>query len=497
MNVRDRIVEQRVARIREEGSALGVEVPDTRVSPLVPFLRPPGIICEIKRRSPSRGAIDQSLDPVTLADSYASKGVQSISVLTEEDHFAGSLNDLIAVKSAHPHLAVLRKDFLVDIDDVEISYRAGADAILLIAGILAADVLRLMHRRAHELGMAALVELHDPDDFEKARSTAPDLVGINARDLTSFSVDMLTPIRLRSTIDWPHRAVFESGAFYQEDGLLVSHAGFDGLLVGEAAVRDPAVIPRLIAGLRGTPVSSNAAAPPVPSFWSRVGERLNQADEGRPLVKVCGITNRMDAEAAATLGADLLGFIFADSPRRASLEVVRECADLDLLKVAVVVAGADPNTGELRGLSDDVRELLSSGLIDAVQFHGDESPEECARLAYPYYKVLSIKNPESADQLTHYRSPRCLVDARSPTSYGGTGKRVDADVVSAVRAIAPLWIAGGLNDNNIADVIEQFQPELIDAASGLESEPGKKDHDKLRRFLAAAYAAGKGHDKEI
>ncbi len=502
MNIRDEIVARRRARIAAEGHALGADVPaavpTARTAPLVRFLRAPRLVCEIKRKSPSRGAIDAALDPVELAGRYVNRGVRSVSILTEEDHFAGSLADLMAVKRAHPNLAVLRKDFLVDEEDVEVSYRAGADAILLIASILSGDELARMHELAGELGMAALVELHEDEDFEKARAIAPPLVGINARDLSTFRVDLLTPVRLRAKIDWDHRAVFESGVFAQEDALLVATSGFDGLLVGEAAVRDQDAIRGILAGLRGrapagAAVPGGAASPgadgaarggtnspgvsgaPVPDFWRRLTSRI-RAD--RPLVKICGITNRRDAELAAELGADALGFVFADSPRRADPAVVRELAGLPVLKVAVVV------TGGARGpLAPEVRALLEEGVIDAVQFHGDEEPDECAEQAFPYYKALRLDRPEAADALERYRSPRVLVDARDSRAYGGTGKRLSPETIDAVRERAPLWLAGGLSPGNIRQVVADHAPELVDASSGLEAEPGRKDEEKLRRFF--------------
>ncbi len=480
-------------------------MPAERIAPLVRFLRAPRLVCEIKRKSPSRGAIDAGLDPVELAGRYVSRGVRSVSVLTEEDFFAGSLADLMAVKRAHPNLAVLRKDFLVDEEDVEVSYRAGADAVLLIASVLSADELARMHELAGELGMAALVELHEDEDFDKARAFAPPLVGINARDLSTFRVDLLTPVRLRAKIDWDHRAVFESGVFTQEDALLVSTSGFDGLLVGEAAVRDQDAIGGILAGLRGrTPAGAavpggggtgggragsadggvrratdsrdaSGAPGPAPDFWRRLASRMH-AD--RPLVKICGVTNRRDAELAAELGADALGFVFADSPRRADPAVVRELADLPVLKVAVVVTG-----GAHAPLPQEVRALLEEGLLDAVQFHGDEEPDECAAQAFPYYKALRLDRPEAADALERYRSPRVLVDARDSRAYGGTGTRLSRQTIDAVRERAPLWLAGGLSPGNIRQVVRDHAPELVDASSGLEAEPGRKDEEKLRRFF--------------
>lgn len=507
-NVRDRIVEHRRNRIEAEGHTLGVPVPREREAPVIPFLREPGLICEIKRRSPSRGAIDEALDPVTLAGRYAERGVRSVSVLTEEDYFAGSLADLMAVKRAHPDLSVLRKDFLVDREDVAVSYRAGADAILLIASVLDQETLADLHEYAVGLGLAVLVELHESEDFAKGRSFAPPLVGINARDLATFHVDLLTPIRLRAQIDWPHRAVFESGAFHREDGVLARRAGFDGLLVGEAAVRDQEVVPRLISGLRDTgpgdghaganvhagaadgtagafatagPGDGHAgasdAAAKSPFFWSALTARMRP---DRPLVKICGITNREDAELATALGADAIGMIFADSPRQVTPEFARELADIDIVKVAVVVSG-----GAHGPLRTDVRELLEDGVIHAVQFHGDETPQECAEQAFPYYKAIRIGAPEEIDAVGAFWSPRVLVDARSSRAYGGTGKQIAPQLVDGVRERVRLWLAGGLDHENIAGVVERFRPELVDVSSGLEAQPGKKDAARMHRFFEA------------
>lgn len=531
-NVRDRIVEHRRKRIVAEGHALGVPVPQEREAPVIPFLREPGLICEIKRRSPSRGAIDEALDPVTLAGRYAERGVRSVSVLTEEDHFAGSLADLMAVKRAHPDLSVLRKDFLVDREDVAVSYRAGADAILLIASVLDQETLADLHEYAVGLGLAVLVELHESEDFAKGRSFAPPLVGINARDLATFHVDLLTPIRLRAQIDWPHRAVFESGAFHREDGMFARRAGFDGLLVGEAAVRDQEVVPRLISGLRdagpggghagasdgaadgtagafatagpgeqraganvhagaadgtagayatGGPGDKHAGASDTAAksrfFWSALTARMRP---DRPLVKICGITNREDAELATALGADAIGMIFADSPRQVTPEFARGLADIDIVKVAVVVSG-----GAHGRLRSDVRELLEDGVIHAVQFHGDETPQECAEQAFPYYKAIRIGAPDEIDAVGAFWSPRVLVDARSSRAYGGTGKQIAPQLVDGVREHVPLWLAGGLDHENIAGVVERFRPELVDVSSGLEAQPGKKDAARMHRFFKA------------
>ena len=474
-NIRDQIVARRRERIAAEGHSLGASVPDERTVPVAPFLSPPGVICEIKRRSPSRGPIDAGLDPVALAGRYREAGARSLSVLTEEDHFAGSLDDLTVVKQSWPDLAILRKDFLLDPIDIQISYRAGADAVLLIAAILSKDQLFELHEAATESGMVALVELHDEDDFEKAALVKPSLVGINARNLATFQVDLLTPIRLRSRITWPHRCVFESGILHAEDAATVSMNRFEGVLVGEAAVRRPGGVGEIISSFR-EPTTIGPVVHPEGTFWSRLMERAD-AHQNRPLAKVCGITRREDAELAVSLGADLLGFMFAKSSRRAGLALLREVSDLCVLKVAIVA-------GERGGKIDpEVAEALRAGLIDVVQLHGFESPSECATIAFPYYKVVSIGAPQDAALIAEYRCPRVLIDARDPSARGGTGKRIPNELVRAAADQGPLWLAGGLSPDNIRSVTETYRPELVDLSSGLESAPGRKDPQLLRRFF--------------
>ena len=182
------------------------------------------------------------------------------------------------------------------------------------------------------------------------------------------------------------------------------------------------------------------------------------------------------------LGADLLGFILAPSPRRARPEAIRELADLPVLKVGVVV--------------NDVSEalpLLRDGCLDALQLHGDEAPDGCYRIAFPYYKALRVGTPADLDAERAYRCPRVLLDAFSPAARGGTGQRVADDLLAgraAREGARPLWLAGGIGPDNVAAVIRDHAPELIDGSTGLEAEPGRKDHDKLRAFFRQVQSAG-------
>ncbi len=460
------IAARRTERIRREGHAMGVALPETRGLPLVAFGADPFIVCEIKRRSPSRGDIAPGRDAVEQARIYADHGARSLSVLTEQDSFGGSLSDLRRIKEALPGLSVLRKDFLLDIEDVEVSWRAGADAVLLIASLLDAETLTAMHARARALGMEALVEVHDAREVEKCRPLKPPLTGINCRNLSTFAVDLLDPVGLRPLVDWQTRAVFESGIRAAEDVLLARSVGFDGVLVGETAMRSPQAIPELARSLGSTPGG----------FWNRLWARRRP---GRPLVKVCGITRAADAEATLR-GADVLGFVFAPSKRRASPGVLRDIRELPVLKVAVVVT---ERTADGPRLDPEVRELLSKGLIDAVQFHGDEAPEECAAMAFPYYKAVRVRGQAEVESLKGYRCPRVLTDAYSPSAAGGTGQRVPSGLAQAARRAGPLWLAGGIGPDNVRQILDTLSPELIDASSGLELAPGIKDPARLQRFF--------------
>jgi indole-3-glycerol phosphate synthase/phosphoribosylanthranilate isomerase len=471
----EEIVDSRRKRIARDGYEMGCGVPAERPRELPlrgpeAFTRSPLVICEIKRGSPSRGSIKADLNPVDQAGRYIRSGVTSISVLTEQDRFSGSLDDLMDVKRAYPQAALLRKDFIIDENDIDVSYRAGADAVLLIAAILTPGELAALHRKAADLGMSALVEVHNEEELGRVRAAGirPALMGINARDLRSFRVDLLAPLELRKQIDWPCDVVFESGIFAPEQVALAARGGFSGVLVGEAAVRDPGLPARLGQGL-GRPEDFPAASGP---FWFHLMQR-RQAPSLRPLVKICGLAGREDAELAAELGADILGFVFADSPRRASVQLLEDLAELAAIKVAVVTDAPDA----------ELVNAWRKGWIDAFQYHGDDTPEECLKRGLPFYPALRLRSEDQCRRIMDYASPRVLVDAWSDASAGGTGKRLDSQLVTLAASQKPLWLAGGLNPENVAGVILNHRPELIDASSWLEAEPGRKDPERMRRYF--------------
>ena len=207
-----------------------------QASPPRPFrdaLAAPGlsVIAEVKRRSPSRGDLNRGLDPALVAKSYEAGGAAALSVLTDERWFGGSAADLAAARAACD-LPVLRKDFTVDARDVADARLMGADAVLLIVAVLSDDELSTFGSLAAGLGMAALVEVHDEPELDRALAAGASVVGINSRDLRTFTIDRDLPARLRGRIPAGVVTVAESGIRGRAD----VPAGFDAVLVGETLV---------------------------------------------------------------------------------------------------------------------------------------------------------------------------------------------------------------------------------------------------------------------
>ena len=204
------------------------------------------IIAEFKRRSPSKGMIRGDVSPIDVARAYQAGGAVAMSVLTEEDYFAGSLDDLREVKST-VELPVLRKDFIVDEYQVYESAAAGADAILLIVAALDDESLLQLRRLAEdELGMDALVEVHTSDEMRRAAACGAKLIGVNNRDLRTFAVSLETSLSLAREAPSGALLISESGLNSAADLQRLYGAGYRGFLIGETLMRadDPAAAVR-------------------------------------------------------------------------------------------------------------------------------------------------------------------------------------------------------------------------------------------------------------
>lgn len=212
------------------------------------------IIAEFKRKSPSKGVIRVDVDAGSMAQSYQAGGAAAISVLTEEKYFDGSLDDLRTVKAV-VEVPVLRKDFVFDEYQLYESATAGADAILLIVAALDDGSLKALRRVAEdELGMDALVEVHDEVEMNRAAAAGARLIGVNNRNLHTFEVSLATSMELASTAPSGSVMVSESGLRSADDLVRLRHVGYRGFLIGESLMRAQNPVETLRA-LMGSPLA--------------------------------------------------------------------------------------------------------------------------------------------------------------------------------------------------------------------------------------------------
>ena len=375
-------------------------------------LRAPGLtaVAEIKRRSPSAGDLRPDADPARLAADFESAGAAAVSVLVD-DRFGGSLDDLRSARAAAA-LPLLAKGFFSTRDELAELREHGADAVLLLLRDLddarAAELLTA----ARELGLDALVEAHDAEELDRATRLGSDPIGVNARDLATFRIDRRAQLELVARAPRDRVIVAESGISSRAQAASAELAGADAVLVGSTLMQAPEPAVKLRELLR------------------------------RPLVKVCGLTRDEDVTAAADAGADLAGFVLAESPRRA--ERVLPVPET-MLSVAVVVG----ESGEHRA--------------DLVQLYPEENGHR-GREA-----VLLRDGREVArvvDRAWQAEDPDHLDRART--------------------ARGRLMLAGGLSPENVGAAIATVQPWAVDASSALETSPGVKDHARVRAFVEAA-----------
>jgi indole-3-glycerol phosphate synthase len=213
------------------------------------------LVAEIKRASPSRGALSAQIDSARLALTYAAHGASAISVLTDKKYFSGSLDDLKGVRVA-VEIPVLRKDFIIDEYQIYESRALQADALLLIVRVLSDAQLSEYLALARSLGLSALVEIHDEDELDRALAANASLLGINNRNLADFTVDLATTERLAPRITSDRMVVAESGVLTRADVERVARVGVHAVLVGEALVRSENVgaLVKELAAVRRRPV---------------------------------------------------------------------------------------------------------------------------------------------------------------------------------------------------------------------------------------------------
>jgi phosphoribosylanthranilate isomerase len=209
--------------------------------------------------------------------------------------------------------------------------------------------------------------------------------------------------------------------------------------------------------------------------------RLHGSGDMSTIVKICGITSPADALAAATAGADAIGLMFYEgSPRHVTtataVKIVRE------LPPHVIKVGVFVNAPE-----DLVQRAIAECTLNIVQFHGDETPEYCGLFPVMTIKAFRIRDADSLLALGDYPTDAWLLDAFVKDKLGGTGAKFNWELAAAAQQLGrPIFLAGGLTPENVGDAIRQVKPYAVDVSSGVESAPGKKDNEKVSKFVKAA-----------
>ena len=464
--------------------------------PIVERLAAPGLhlIAEVKRRSPSAGAIAVDSEStatvdfaVALARAYEAGGASAISVLCEPHWFGGSVADLRAVRAA-VSLPILAKEFVVDERQLPVLRSAGADLVLLIAAILPGKKLARFVDLARELGLEPLVEVHDEREIEAALATDARLIGLNNRNLRTLKVDPELCLRLRPMIPNDRLVVGESGVGEPRTLVGWRAVGLDAALIGEALMRspDPAAAARAFVNAGSVPHDVAAEA-------------------RQPLVKICGVTDSEGVLAALRSGADAIGLnlvpgtpraltldeasylatkIRTSSPAGRTPKIVAVFADAPAAAIEAAIASFDPDVVQLSGgepvsaiaairrpvwkvlhlpAADEVVATPAAGALPAAKATPEASRADAGSIAASAIEAGKSYLAAGTDRL--------ILDTAGGPFPGGTGRQVARQIAAAVAREIPIILAGGLDAGNVAEAMLGVPAVGVDVASGVEFHP--------------------------
>lgn len=442
-----------ISAARPDGARFASALSSSSPPPSLSFL------CEIKHRSPSAGVILPDADAriEEIARAYRRGGAAALSVVVEQDFFGGDPAWLPRAKAA-TGLPVLMKDFVVDETQLDFAAALGADAVLLIAAALGDADLAGLSAAAKARGLAVLVEAHDEAEVGRAAALGAELVGVNARNLATFAVDLAGMARLGGLLPDGATRVAESGIRTRADVEALAAAGYGAFLVGETLLRsaDPA---RTLRELRG---------------------------ENATEVKICGITRDEDVDVCLENGVDWIGLIFAArSPRKVTPErgrVLRmrgkgEGGAGGAVRGVVAVFDEDSSEDEISAVTSIVRPDVVQMPLPAL------SPSRrIFSSPFPLWNTVCVGRDDLAG--VRGRTGDALhFDTSVAGLSGGTGTTFDWSQIEGVERSRPLVLAGGLNPSNVAEAVRRVRPDVVDVASGVESAPGVKDPSKIAAFV--------------
>ncbi len=399
-----------------------------------------------------------------VARAYRRGSAAALSIVVEQDFFGGDPAWLPRAKAASG-LPVLMKDFVVDETQLDFAAALGADAVLLIAAALGDADLARLHAGAKARGLAVLVEAHDEAEIRRAAALGAEIVGVNARDLSTFAVDLAGMARVGGLLPRAATRVAESGIRTRGDVEALEAAGYGAFLVGETLLRsaDPA---RTLRELRG---------------------------ENTTEVKICGVTREEDVDACLENGVDWIGLIFAArSPRKVTPDEGRFLR-MKAKGEGGARRGGDGAPGAVKGVvavfdddvaDADVARIVSVVRPDAIQmpFPLSSPSKKFFSSSLPLWNTVRVGRDDLAG-VGNRAGAALHFDTSVAGASGGTGKTFDWGVLGGVERTRPLVLAGGLNPGNVAEAVRRVAPDVVDVASGVEASPGVKDPSKIAAFV--------------
>ncbi|MBI2085735.1 hypothetical protein HYT74_00170 [Candidatus Daviesbacteria bacterium] len=399
------------------------------------------IIAEIKLSSPAQPFLGKETEIVNRVQNYQDAGVDAVSVITEKHFFGGDPSFVSKIKNA-VSLPVLQKDFIIEPYQLYEAKIAGADAILLIAKILSTKDLILFVNTAQKLGLEPIVEINNESELKKATATNTKIIAVNARNLDTFVINIDHACNLiRKTPEKFIKLGF-SGISSREDIQKYKKAGTNGILIGTSLMKTKD-IKKYLSSLLSVQV------------------------------KICGIRTLAAAKTAINAGAEFLGFNFIPtSPRYISPKKAKEI--IQYIKGKTKIVGIFQNNG-----ISQVNKTAKNLELDFVQLHGNENNEYINKIKFPVIKSIKINS-----KIAKMNSVYMLLDRNKQ----GEGETPDLKKAENLAAKFPIFYAGGLTPDNVAEIVRKIQPFAVDVAGGIETD-GVQDIKKIKQFIKNAKEA--------
>lgn len=411
------------------------------------------IIAEIKFASPSKGNLKDEKSILERTKEYEKAGVVAISIVTEKHFFKGSTKMIKELREITT-LPILQKDFVIDQYQIYEAKGLGADAVLIIAKILKEKELTTFVDLAINLGIEPVVEVNSFKDLKKALKTSTKVIAVNARDLDTFKIDISAACKLLKQIPKQYIKLGFSGVQDHNQIKQYREAGVDGVLVGTLLMKAKDI--------------SGVILSLQPEFNSQVK------------VKICATRSLEAAELAAKNGAEFIGFVFTPKTKTHSISLKTAMHISRKLKGKINLVGVFQNMSLKK-----VQKIIKKCNLDYAQFHGDESPEYLEKIKIKKIKAFRFPGKfnisKARKQMKKFKVDYYLIDRIKQSE----GPIIDLADASKLAAEFPLIFAGGLNPENISQITKIVKPQVVDVASGVETN-GYQDLKKIKDFIKNA-----------